>query len=201
MLIYLVRHGQKNSNPNDPGLTNLGIKQARQTGKFFKDKKIGKILCSPFQRTLQTAQIIAQITSLNPAVSDDLRERAEWTGNLSFQKFEIFWIKSSSERSWQPPIGDSSIDAGKRLEQIITQHKNTQSLVIVTHGGLITDFLRNIVDDKYLINNFFKTIKNLRETNIPNCSITTIKKEDENFKILELFSTSHLKEIENTTYN
>lgn len=193
MLIYLVRHGQKPKDPHDPQLTKLGQSQAQQTANFFSYKKIDRIISSPYQRAIQTAQPISEKINLSYMTEPLLSERAEWTDELEFNKFVEIWRNSSIVRDWIPPVGDSSYQAGNRLEKVITdQPSQVQQLILVCHGGIITDFLRNIASDEYLIDSYFQTFENLRDTQVPNCSITTIEKKESDFKIKKLFSTSHL---------
>lgn len=193
MIIYLVRHGQKLTNPHDPQLTELGKQQAKETAKFFSDKKIDLLVASPYQRTLETAQPIAQKLKLEIIQDERLKERAEWTDEISFEKFAQIWIKSSVNRNWQPPIGDSSFNAGNRIKAVIDKYLQ-QNFALITHGGVIVDFLRNLTTDQYLINHYFQNLDNLNYCNVPNCSITTIEKTGRNFQIKELFSTAHLSQ-------
>jgi len=69
-MIYFVRHGQSQANVdgvfagqrNDSELTDKGKEQARLAGKEFQSRKIriDRIVSSPLQRALRTAEIIAQ---------------------------------------------------------------------------------------------------------------------------------------------
>ena len=66
---YLIRHGQKNKNIGNPGLTDLGKKQAKLTGQYLSSFKIDKIFNSPSKRTLETATIIArEIASIGATI-------------------------------------------------------------------------------------------------------------------------------------
>ena len=122
-------------------------------------------------------------------------ERAEWVKNeIPWAKFVNIWEQASTTRNWQPPIGDSSSQAGNRIHQVIDQqYQNHQDkIVLVTHGGVITDFLRNITSDQFLITNFFKNDQQLIDTQVSECSITHLQKNDTDYQILSLFETSHL---------
>lgn len=65
MKFYFVRHGESVANSQnqiatfESPLTEKGLEQARKTGRELKNKGITKIVCSPFIRTQQTAEIIA----------------------------------------------------------------------------------------------------------------------------------------------
>lgn len=79
-----VRHGQSQANAdtiiadaNSP-LTASGIEQARKTANEIRDFNITTIICSPYLRAQQTAEIIAGelgISIPNIKVIDELRER------------------------------------------------------------------------------------------------------------------------------
>jgi len=195
MQIFLIRHGQKATNQSDPPLTTLGQKQAQKTANCFSGVQIDRLIASPLQRTQQTAGFIAAKLNLDVNLDHRLVERAEWVKNeVAFKKFVNIWKQASKTRHWQPPIGDSSVQAGNRIHQVIDQefqnHKN--NIILVTHGGVITDFLRNITSDQFLITNFFKNNQQLIDTQVGECSITKLEKNGNDYQILSLFETSHL---------
>lgn len=84
MRILFVRHGESEANakvlvggPDSP-LTEVGIEQARETAKHLKDQNVAQIVCSPFIRAQQTAEIIAGelgIPLKNIIVVNELHER------------------------------------------------------------------------------------------------------------------------------
>ncbi len=84
--VYYVRHGESEGNvqgivsggEHDALLTDEGRKQASRAGKDLKNKNIDLIVCSPMQRTLETARLIAAevgIDSKDILVNEDFRER------------------------------------------------------------------------------------------------------------------------------
>ena len=63
---YLVRHAEAQENYSGhykilpgPPLSTSGVRKAEALKEFFKNIKIDKIICSPFERAYQTASIIA----------------------------------------------------------------------------------------------------------------------------------------------
>lgn len=85
MKIYLTRHGQiekaqyVDGNPlfplGEPELSALGKKQAAYLGKRLKSMGFkGKIFSSPYVRTMQTAQIISEITEIPVHTFAPIRE-------------------------------------------------------------------------------------------------------------------------------
>lgn len=81
MNVYLIRHAQSLNNAlpehkrvEDPGLTELGIQQAQQLAQWIVQLKLTRLYVSPFLRTLQTAEPVAQATGLIPEVRIDIHE-------------------------------------------------------------------------------------------------------------------------------
>ncbi len=80
--LLLVRHGESTNNAGPPQqrvpdtpLTDLGWAQARRLGPRLSDlQSTGVLLASPFLRTLQTTEPIAQATGLTPLIRTDLHE-------------------------------------------------------------------------------------------------------------------------------
>jgi probable phosphoglycerate mutase len=78
---FFVRHGQTNLNAerirqgSEGGLTQSGIDQAERTGAFLEPFRIRKIYASPYERTRQTADIIAKHLHCGIAYSPLLEER------------------------------------------------------------------------------------------------------------------------------
>lgn len=147
--IYLIRHGQKELHAGDPGLTKIGIKQAQQTGEYLSQFPITKIVSSPFKRTVETAQYIAQVLNLKYTSHEALVERMNWSDpTVTRQQFLQEWIKATNDREYVPPYGDSSLATGQRIETLINEIvAKDDHIVLVTHGGAILDYLRNLFGD------------------------------------------------------
>lgn len=72
--IYFVRHGETEANvaniiaggEYESPLTENGKSQAKKAGKKLKQKNIDAIVCSPMERTIDTATIIAKEIGINP---------------------------------------------------------------------------------------------------------------------------------------
>ena len=190
---FLVRHGNKPNIAGDPRLSNLGIQQTQITALYLKDKSITQIYSSPFKRTQETAQVIAaKLTIEKVQIDDRLKERFNW-GNDPSQTFDQFmeeWKKTTINRDYTPPKGDSSQDAGKRLKDIVDKLKdnNNENILLVTHGGVIVDLLRNLFDDEYL-----KSFSpNFLNAGIGECSITQLTAQNGKYVLKEFDSVTHL---------
>ena len=91
--MMLVRHGQSHFNVHfgatrqdpgivDPGLTEEGVLQAELAGESLLSFDIRRIVASPYSRTLETAEIIAETLGLPVTVDPLVRERAHFTCDI-----------------------------------------------------------------------------------------------------------------------
>jgi len=194
---YLIRHGEKERTAGDPRLTEIGNKQAIITGKHFKNRKIKAVCSSHLKRTIETAKHIASFHNLEIIIDQELRERSNW-GDLpgqSLKEFAETWDLCDKDREHIPANGDSSITAGERIEKLLKKiHKehNDGEIVIVSHGGVIVDFLFNIFSTK-LLTKYDQTFMDRKSViGIRECSITIINFDGEKFELEKLAETSHL---------
>ncbi|KRF04177.1 phosphoglycerate kinase [Paenibacillus sp. Soil766] len=193
---YIVRHAIKEKNIGDVSITAEGVKQAHATASYFKQIHISRIFSSPLNRAKQTAQIIGNAIRI-PIIEDArLRERANW-GDMpgqTFQEFVEMCDLCTKDRDFSPPIGDSARRAGERLSSFILEisaQYPQESTFIVTHGGLITDFLLNEFSQEELNNkhpNFIIEQSNL----VPECSITKIRHDAEGLQFVDFANSTHM---------
>ena len=151
---YLIRHGDKHQVPPDPGLNDLGHKQAQATAQYLKQFPITQVIASPLKRTQETAQYIADALQLFIETDARLRERLNWGDDptQSREDFIDLWKQTSKDRAFTPHIGNSSQSAGRGFEQIVTElsQNENQHIALITHGGVIADFLRNVFPESEL---------------------------------------------------
>ena len=81
MRLYLIRHAESQNNAlpesqrvEDPGITELGYRQARHLAERVSGLGLTKLFTSPFLRTLQTTSPIYEATRLTPNVRVALHE-------------------------------------------------------------------------------------------------------------------------------
>lgn len=194
--IYLIRHGDKIRASGDVSLSVIGKSEAQKTGNFFKDKNIDLILSSPQKRAVQTATIIKNILKSPPLKFNPLLKERINFGDVPEQGYVDFLEmveKSSIERDWILPNGESSISAGRRMEDVIgiSALGTYKNILIITHGGIISDFLRNAFSAGEL-NKKVPDFSVKRETAIKTCSITEIQINGNNISLIEIANISHL---------
>jgi len=71
----------------------------------------------------------------------------------TFEEFVDLWNRCTHDRDFSPPVGDSARKAGERLSSCLldlsVEHPQ-DSMIVVTQGGLITDFLVNVIAEEEL---------------------------------------------------
>jgi broad specificity phosphatase PhoE len=157
-VIYLVRHGQTESNlarryqgASDSPLTALGQAQARRMGELLNrlvpDTTGWRMVASPLGRARQTAAIILEamggrlIPSLEPRVAE--ASMGSWDG-LSLDDLEAKRPDDIPypERYFQSPDGESFDVIWDRLAAWLAS-VSEENVILVSHG-LAGRFLRGI---------------------------------------------------------
>ncbi|MGO4733843.1 histidine phosphatase family protein [Paenibacillus sp. 37] len=197
---HLVRHGLKERRIGDVPLTSEGALQAEATALHFARVAltVTKILTSPLRRAQETANMIARHTHAHITEDPRLRERANWGDcpDQSFEEFIAMWDRCTSDPVYIPPVGDSAKQAGERLASLLTELANEEqensNIIVVAHGGLITDFLVQTFTEREL-NVLHSDFIAMQNQLIPECSITTLIHDQGNYTIEAFASTEHLE--------
>jgi broad specificity phosphatase PhoE len=123
-------------------------------------------LCSPPR---ETADRIASVTGLAVQPDARLAERLNWDCNQPYEAFLALWDRTTSDRGFAPPPdGESSRQAGPRLQAFLVGLPGTPGPVaVVIHGGITTHLLRNLLHEDALP-------PQLLAVGIPPCAVTTI---------------------------
>ena len=181
-MVYLVQHGDKERLPGDPGLTVLGRQQAERTGGRLSGLGVRALWTSPMRRARETADCIAAVTGL-PVQSDArLRERLNWDGGMPFDEFLALWARTASNRDLVPEGGQSSRQAAARLLAFVAGlHGLPGPAAAVTHGGITTELLRDLLGDDALR-------PGVLDKGVPPCAITAI----DDLNPVMIASVSHL---------
>lgn len=190
---YLARHGDKIKEMGEVGLTKLGKRQSLLTGNYLKDRSIELIITSPVKRARETADIISTILNI-PCVEDSrLIERISF-GDIPRQTYRQYLEMcdfSVKNREFVLPNGNSSVMAGRQLESVLRDYsaRKHKNLVLISHGGVIVDFIRNIISDEQLKKLSASVFEKLQ---VESCSITRVDYKNESFTIKQLNLISHL---------
>jgi broad specificity phosphatase PhoE len=180
--IYLVQHGDKQRSPGDPGLTELGKRQAAVTARWLRGTGLKALYSSPLRRARETAEPVGAATGLAVQLDSRLRERLNWDGTQAFDAFLAEWDRSTKDRDLVLGNGESSRSAGERLRLFLAGLSGGGSRVaVVSHGGVTVDLLRNLLGDDGLP-------ARLMTDGIPPCAITTL----DDLHVVSIAATGHL---------
>lgn len=96
--------------PSDPPLSSLGHAQAREAAAVLAEAAPSIILCSPYLRTLQTAQPLAHATGLPLCVENALAEFAHVPRRIALPQARVASFPEVDER-YEPVLRECSTDA------------------------------------------------------------------------------------------
>ena len=123
-IAYVVRHGQTILNKDkrfrgnaNPPLDETGIKQAHDLADLFSQKQISHIFCSDKQRSVKTAQIVAQAKGCAIHQSEGLRalDVGKFSGEKRTKESEAELQKYLDNPETQIPDGESLQDFRDRI--------------------------------------------------------------------------------------
>ena len=182
--VYFVRHGENPANLTrefscrrvDYSLTEKGIRQARDTARYFAEIELAAVYSSPLKRAAETAAIIAQPHGLPVTHLDQFREvdvgdleaqpptDALWTYHDSIMKD---WL--SGKRDVAFPGGENHRQLVKRMRagvDIALHSRDGQHIVIIAHGGILIAAIQSLCPDVAL--------RDLKTLEMGNCAITEV---------------------------
>jgi len=177
-----VRHGQTGSNLNevfagqqDDSINEAGMIQAEYCREFLKNVVFGGIYTSGLKRTAQTARVIRDQESISCPEFNEI-DQGEYTGRVwkDLEKIPGF-LENRLKRDYRNPGGESLDDvitrASRKFHEIIANHDDGESILIVSHGGVIKELGRYILKQDRVL------------ARPPNCSISLIKLENGKYKL------------------
>lgn len=158
--LYLVRHGQTLFNVQkriqgwcDSPLTELGIKQAKQVGQYFKDNNItiDHAYCSTSERASDTLENITdlpytRLKGLKEMNYGSLEAHPEYLAENDPVKCETYYLQFN---------GESSLTVRERMLNTLTDIMNKEdhtNVLVVSHGGACFNFLKKIEADLSYLN-------------------------------------------------
>jgi probable phosphoglycerate mutase len=151
--LYLVRHGATPLTAEDrfSGAANVylseeGRAQVELLARRLADDNISAIYCSPLDRTVETANIIARPHKLTPIPRDGLREisHGHWEGlsrkQVEEQYLDEYTAWESDPFTFAPVEGESGISVLARalpvVREVIVNHKD-ENVLIVSHKATL----------------------------------------------------------------
>jgi broad specificity phosphatase PhoE len=194
--VVVVQHGDKERLPGDPGLTELGHRQARVTANWLAtgDAPVA-IWSSPMRRARETTTPSGEAFGVTPAIDPRLRERMNWEDPLaeSIDDFLEDWRLATADRTYVPRSGDSSVEAASRflaaLDDLDALHP-TGTAIVIAHGGVTTDMLRTLLGDDEVR----ARAPALIDDGVPSCAVTTLVRTRDGWVAVAIAATDHLQD-------
>jgi broad specificity phosphatase PhoE len=166
MILIVVRHGQTEWNVQhreigqlDSPLTDLGIRQAEAIGRRLSTIRIQHFYSSDLGRAVQTSEIILKyIPHLKIRFDPELRERhmGKFQGltwdeiRERYPKEEEAYVRNGFFEL--VPGGESEqqrVDRSARAFTAIAQSHPEETVLAVTHSGILTGFLEYVLGIPY----------------------------------------------------
>lgn len=203
--LWLVRHGQSSGNvardaaeaarlneidiaerDMDVPLSPLGERQAEALAGWFgsltPEEQPQAVLCSPYLRAVQTADILIASAGLAiPRVQDERLREKEFgiTDRLTKAGIVARFPELAEQRAhvgkfyFRPPGGESWCDVILRLRSVIdtlTREYRQERVLIVGHQVIVNCFryLLERLDERQILDID-------RQADVPNCSVTTYR--------------------------
>jgi broad specificity phosphatase PhoE len=154
--VILVRHAESEWNRHysrtridpgipDPALTETGRDQAEKLAGQLAAAAIGRLVASPYRRTLETATIVAQALDLPITVEPLVRERCVFSCDLGTPKSRLVGLWPALEFGhleelwWGTPaeteasLGQRCAAFRARTDELADRHR----VAVITHWGFI----------------------------------------------------------------
>jgi probable phosphoglycerate mutase len=184
--VYLVRHGAINCGNKkryigitDLHLNNVGLEHARILKKFFSTMVFEKVLISPLQRCIETANIILENFDIHPTKVKEFQEIN--MGNWENQTFEfiknqfpnLYEERGLNIANFIPPGGESFYQLQTRVLPAFQHHMENTSgnILIIAHAGVNRVILSKVLDFP---------LENIFDINQPYGCVNKLKKNTKN---------------------
>ena len=185
---------------NDSPLTPLGLEQARQLGRRFRNVAFAALYSSDLGRAHQTARCIADETGHEVVADAALRERSfgifeGLTRHEIEQRYpEEHAVFVKRDPRYAMPGGESTIEFRDRavacIESIASRHRG-DSVVVVTHGLVLDVLYRTACGIALDVPRGFPLL---------NCSVNTFELGPQGWRALAVCDVNHLASHEVTRY-
>ncbi|MFA6376400.1 MAG: histidine phosphatase family protein [Candidatus Paceibacterota bacterium] len=200
MKLYFARHGETESNllkrvgSFGDRLTDNGRVQARQLAARVAGEAIDLIIASPYERTKETAAIVAGIIGkdvLETALLGEKKWPGEITGKLlndpEVEKiFELMKEKNNSDPGWHYGDEENFLDIKKRAELFIeyVSGLGEKNILAVSHEYFIKTVIAVMIFGDKLTFDIFRSF--FHSTCLANTSLTLCEKEQDAWKLVTL---------------
>jgi probable phosphoglycerate mutase len=159
--VIVVRHGETAWNNEkrwqghlDSPLTAKGLSQAQALARRLSGERFSALYSSDLGRAHQTAQIIATATGHSVVLDARLRERklgvfqgltSDEIRAVHAEEYELYRARDPDHRL---PEGESlrqQVERNLRCFEELAQRHLGESIVVVTHGGVLSGLFRHVL--------------------------------------------------------
>ncbi|MEL6581469.1 MAG: histidine phosphatase family protein [Cyanobacteria bacterium J06607_15] len=177
----------------DPPLSDDGFIQAAELGQRLKSTSIKHIFASPFLRTIQTANEVAQVLNLPIKLEAGLGEwhNGEWMTESpeihpqSFLEQEYPLINWGYQSYLYPQYPETEADVNRRtaatVRHLLSQYQS--DILLIGHGASVFGATQGLVT-------------NLPNFKVPLCSLTKVVQKGDRWKLEFYADTAHLSQTE-----
>ncbi len=201
--LYLVRHGSTPSNENKPrtlqgsgvngGLSELGQRQARQVGEWFRSVPVDVVYSSPLVRAVETAHEICKavnrpLLTVPELVEVDVGDWERQTWDSIKQSHPEEYARFHEDCSQHGYLGGESYSDVQRrvvpvLSNLLEQHAG-QRIAVIAHSTVNTVYLATLLK---------LDVKLARKLPQENCAVNVIQVRDGVAQVVTLNSVFHLE--------
>ena len=157
--IYFVRHAEPiHSHVDDRTrpLTEEGISDTRIVLETLKDKDISAVYCSPYKRSIDTIQNLADYFKIGIQTDERLQERVSGVNGNVHGMFQRRW----EDRDFHEEGGESiNLVQQRNIEALIEILKENEgkNIVIGTHGTALSSII-NYYNKEFCCKDFLRII-------------------------------------------
>lgn len=180
----------------DPPLSQDGFIQAKLLANRLKNMPIQHIFCSPFLRTIQTANAVAEVLDLPMKLEWGLSEwlNPEWMSKMPETRPKP-WLNSFfpsidfTYKSLPPSYPETEEQCLKRAGETakFLAEKYPEDLLLVGHGVSIIGMVKGLIP-----------LVNPQEIHPQLCAVVKLVNQGENWSMKLNGDTSHLQKIESS---
>jgi phosphoserine phosphatase len=198
MNIYLVRHGETEWNreevfrgKRDVLLSERGLRQAEQTGRYFSGRDVERILSSPMRRAVQTAEEIGKAAGGEIEIADGLTDMGfgAWEG-MSLAEVERLYPGNLD--LWRRAPQRLNLEDGERLGAVSRRAVQAVREALTGEGGLV--IVTHRVVCKLMALHFLRIgLSHFWDMKFDPCSITLLETKGATATLVYLNETCHLR--------
>lgn len=188
MKIYIIRHGETESNAlgikqgTEGNLSVRGKLQVEAVAHQMKDVSIDKIICSPYPRTKESADIISQVVHAPMEYSELFEERKNPPEIIGIDKNSdktLTILKQIEENAhdpeWRFSTEENFHDLISRSHNALNflENQNVENILVISHGYFIRTFLVALLLNNHLTPDVFYQVH--KKLPIMNASVSEIE--------------------------